>query len=63
MDGDIDMASLGVRAEGERVRARVAQELRVAMKACGASRVAALRSLAAAVDAEIEVLEQYVDWP
>ena len=36
--------------DGERLRAHVAQELRVAMKARNASRVAALRSLAAALD-------------
>ncbi len=36
--------------EEERVRARIAQELRVAMKARNASRVAALRSLTAALD-------------
>jgi len=36
--------------EEERVRARIAQELRVAMKARDASRVTALRSLAAALD-------------
>ncbi len=34
----------------ERVRERIAQELRVALKARNASRVAALRSLAAALD-------------
>jgi uncharacterized protein YqeY len=36
--------------EEERLRARIGQELRVAMKARNASRVAALRSLAAALD-------------
>ncbi len=41
---------LGVTTEEERVRARIAQELRVAMKARDASRVSALRSLAAALD-------------
>ncbi len=46
--------------EAERVRARIAQELRVALKGRNASRVAALRSLAAALEKEIEVLEQYV---
>ena len=36
--------------EEERLRARIAQELRVAIKARSASRVAALRSFAAALD-------------
>jgi len=36
--------------EEQRVRARIAQELRVAMKVRNASSVAALRSLAAALD-------------
>jgi uncharacterized protein len=36
--------------EEERLKARIAQELRVAMKARDASRVTALRSLAAALD-------------
>jgi uncharacterized protein YqeY len=41
---------LGMPTEQEHVRERIAQELRVAMKARDASRVAALRSLAAALD-------------
>jgi uncharacterized protein len=41
---------LGVTIEEERVRERIAQELRVAMKARDISRVAALRSFAAALD-------------
>jgi uncharacterized protein len=40
----------GMTTEDERLRAHIAQELRVAMKARNASRVAALRSLAAALD-------------
>jgi len=39
-----------VTTEEERVRARIAQELRVAMKARDAARAAALRSFAAALD-------------
>jgi len=39
-----------MRTEEERLRARIAQELPVAMKARNAARVAALRSLAAALD-------------
>jgi uncharacterized protein len=38
------------RTEGERVRERIAQELRDAMKAREAARVAALRSFGAALD-------------